>query len=358
MRPRPTRSGARPTATASRCSTRTRSTGYDYNSIAGEPWNTADGGNTDFRAPYVGYSPNAALFKTVGVSAYDALETHLEKRLSHNFQVGASYTFSHTYDEQSDIGMFFTGDNPNNLQRFVCAVPTSTAPMSSAPISRCWLPTLPGQIQRLPISPTTGHLSGIGILQSGEPYSLYEFYGAVGSIYFGDFPTLMNPVLPIKDPKQSQECVDREHGRIPRDRRQLHSGHRSLPRSTSITSQPGQKGVPISTGTDPQDIYETDFAPGQRKSSARLPEAAGSFPPQEFPGREKVQPAVCVQYLQHNQHNQPGCAAEPDADPPELRLLQLLRLPKGNNCSPGQYYFVNYGQIVTSPSPRPTSSPH
>ena len=36
--------------------------GYDYNSIAGEPWNTEDGGNTDFRVPYVGFSPNAAIF--------------------------------------------------------------------------------------------------------------------------------------------------------------------------------------------------------------------------------------------------------------------------------------------------------
>ncbi|MGC2161705.1 MAG: carboxypeptidase regulatory-like domain-containing protein, partial [Silvibacterium sp.] len=88
----------------------------DYNSIAGEPWNTLDGGNADFRAPYVGYSPNAALFETVGTSAYDALETHLEKRLSHNFQVGASYTFSHTLDEQSDIGLFFTGNDPSHLK--------------------------------------------------------------------------------------------------------------------------------------------------------------------------------------------------------------------------------------------------
>ena len=71
-------------------------TGYDDNAIAGEPWNTEDGGNTDFRAPYVGYSPNAAFFETVGKSAYDGLETHVEKRLSHNFQAGVSYTFGHT----------------------------------------------------------------------------------------------------------------------------------------------------------------------------------------------------------------------------------------------------------------------
>ena len=87
------------------------SDGYDYDPIPGEPWNTEDGGNTDFRSPYVGYSPSATLFKTAGNSAYDALETHLEKRLSHHFQAGASYTWSHTLDEQSDIGLFFTGNS-------------------------------------------------------------------------------------------------------------------------------------------------------------------------------------------------------------------------------------------------------
>ena len=39
---------------------------YDYSPILSEPWNSEDGGNADFRTPYIGYSPNAALFKTVG----------------------------------------------------------------------------------------------------------------------------------------------------------------------------------------------------------------------------------------------------------------------------------------------------
>ena len=90
---------------------------FDYAPIAVEPWNSFDAGNTDFRAPYVGFSPNAADFQTVGISAYDALETHVEKRLSHNFQISASYTWSHALDEQSDIGLFFTGDNPKRLLR-------------------------------------------------------------------------------------------------------------------------------------------------------------------------------------------------------------------------------------------------
>ena len=35
-----------------------RCNGYDYESIATEPWNTDSGGNIDFRVPYVGYNFN------------------------------------------------------------------------------------------------------------------------------------------------------------------------------------------------------------------------------------------------------------------------------------------------------------
>ena len=58
------------------------------------------------------------------------------------------------------------------------------------------------------------HLTGIGTLQSGEPYSLYEFYGAVGSINFGNFPTLMNPVLGIKDPKHPKTALTGNTGKF------------------------------------------------------------------------------------------------------------------------------------------------
>jgi hypothetical protein len=54
--------------------------GYDYAPIANEPWNTESGGNTDFRAPYVGFNPNAASFKTVGNSAYDPLAARHQRK--------------------------------------------------------------------------------------------------------------------------------------------------------------------------------------------------------------------------------------------------------------------------------------
>jgi hypothetical protein len=235
---------------------------YDYAPIAVEPWNTFDAGNTDFRTPYVGFSPNAAAFKTVGVSAYDALESHIEKRLSQNFQLGASYTWSHALDEQSDIGLFFTGDNPNRLRDS----------WASSDFDRTHVFT--GNFQVNVPNAVKGrgfasyftndwHLTGTGTLQSGEPYSLYEFYGAVGSINFGNFPTLMNPVLGIKDPKSAKSAMTGNKGSF------RSSGGTYIP--TLDPSQiainylaPGTNGIPVSTGSDPSDIYQTAFNVGQR----------------------------------------------------------------------------------------------
>ena len=44
------------------------------------------------------------------------LTSHLEKRFSHGFQAGVSYTYSHATDEQSGLGLFYNGNNPNNLR--------------------------------------------------------------------------------------------------------------------------------------------------------------------------------------------------------------------------------------------------
>ena len=71
-----------------------------------------EGGNVDLRVPYIGYSAESESYKAAGVSAYNALQTHIEKRMSHGLQVGFSYTYSHALDEQSGMGLFFNGNNP------------------------------------------------------------------------------------------------------------------------------------------------------------------------------------------------------------------------------------------------------
>jgi hypothetical protein len=241
-----------------------------YNPIAGEPWNSEDGGNADFRVPYIGYSPNAASFQTVGQSAYDALQTHLEKRLSHHIAAGVSYTWSHSLDEQSDIGLFFTGNNPNNLRSSYASSDFDRTHAFTANF-QALLPNLAGKNTLESYFTNDWSLTGIGVVQSGEPYSLYEYYGAVGSAYFGDFPTLLNPVLPIKDPKSVKAT-----GYTGNSGKFRGAGGSYIP--TVDPSQiainylaPGEKGIPISTGNDPQDIYETDFAPGNQRNIFRQP---------------------------------------------------------------------------------------
>lgn len=321
----------------------------DYNSIGPEPWNTADGGNTDFRAPYVGFSPNAASFETVGTSAYDGLETHLEKRLSHNFQVGASYTFSHTYDEQSDIGIFFTGDNPNDLRTSYAPADFDRRHVFSANF-QVVAPNAAPANSLLAYLTNDWHLNGIAILQSGEPYSLYEFYGAVGSIYFGDFPTLLNPVLPIKNPSQPYSALTGNSGKS------RGAGGSYIPAidPTQIDIhylQPGQKGIPISTGTDPQDIYETDFASGQRNLFRQADQKRLDLSVRKtFLVKERFS----LQY-QFNVFNVSNTTSL-DVPQNQTQIRQNFGCSASataayggnNNCA---LNYVNYGQIVTANNP-------
>lgn len=245
--------------------------GYSYYgdaiwpSISTEPWNTYDGGNVDFRVPYPGYSPNSAVYKAVGNSAYDALEAHIEKRFSHNYMFGASYTWSHTLDEQSDIGLFFTGDNPNNLRDSWASADFDRTHVFTVNF-QAMVPNVTSRTNSLLGEIADGwNLSGIGVLESGEPYSLYEFYGAVGSLFFGNYPTLDNPILPIKNPADVKKAMTGKTGAY----RSNDSSHPYIPAinldDIAIpTVSPGTKGVPDCTGSEPCDIFETDFAKGQR----------------------------------------------------------------------------------------------
>ena len=320
-------------------------TGYDYNAIANEPWNTEDGGNTDFRVPYVGYSPNAAFFETVGNSAYDALQTHLEKRLSHNFQVGASYTYSHTLDEQSDIGLFFTGDNPNDLRSSYASSDFDRTHIFSANFLVS-PPNIAKEHSLLSYATNDWHLTGIGIVQSGQPYSLYEFYGAVGSIYFGDYPTLLNPVLPIHDASNPKRALTGNKG----DARGVGGSYIPTIDPTEIDIHylsPGEKGIPVSTGSDPQDIYETDFAPGQRNLFRQAAQKRLDISlRKEFRINERVN----FQY-EFNAFNVTNTTSlDIPQNQTEIRqssACSASAIAEGNNCSPSEYY-VNYGQIVTS----------
>ena len=329
---------------------------YDYCPIAVEPWNTFDAGNTDFRTPYVGFSPNAADFKTVGVSAYDALETHVEKRLSHHFQLGGSYTYGHALDEQSDIGLFFTGDNPNRLRDSWASSDFDRKHVFSANF-QVDIPNATTQKNFESYFTNDWHLTGIGVLQSGEPWSLYEFYGAVGSINFGNYPTLMNPVLGIKDPKHPKTALTGNSGKF-RD-----SGGDYIPyidpSQIAISYlAPGTNGIPMSTGNDPQDIYQTAFNVGQRnifrqdaqkrldlsvRKGFRITEKIRvEYELNVFNLTNTTSPDIPQDQAQIRQSN--GCSA-----------TAIAAYDGDNDCGTYRSY-LGYGQVVTSSNPTDQAS--
>ena len=48
-----------------------------------------EGGNVDLRVPYIGYAAESIAYRAAGVDAYNALQAHVEKRMSHGIQVGS-----------------------------------------------------------------------------------------------------------------------------------------------------------------------------------------------------------------------------------------------------------------------------
>ena len=250
--------------------------------MASEPYDTFSGGNVDLRVPYIGYDPNSASFETVGISSYDALQAQLTKRMSHGIQLGASYTWSHTLDEQSDLGLFFTGDNPDDLRQSYASADfdqTNTLTFN-------YMLNLPNAVKDrsnwLSYLTNNWSLLGITVLESGQPYSIYDYSGSVGSEYFGGNIELTNPVVPIKP------------GLSPKSVRTGHSGAYTYgtPNGTGGVNAnyvpalnandfyipllaPNQNGVPpcddttaggnAGPGGGPLcDVYETTFVGGQR----------------------------------------------------------------------------------------------
>jgi hypothetical protein len=305
---------------------------YCYYPISSEPWDTPDGGNVDWRTPYPGYSPNAALFRAVGVSAYDSLEAHLEKRLSHHFQIGASYTWGHALDEQSDIGLFFTGDDPNHLHDSWAASDFDRTHVFSA----SFVAEVPNAAKAHSFASYVANdwkLSGIAIMQSGEPYSLYEFYGAVGSLFFGNYPNLPNPVLPIKTPNNPKQALTGQSG-AKRD-----AGGNYYP--TIDPSQiaipylaPGTMGIPPCNSSEPCDIFETGFAKGERNLFRQSPQEQLNLTLRKsFHVGEKV--SVEYQFNVFNVTNTPSLDIPQD------------QTNIGQACV-GCYDEANYGQVETS----------
>ena len=214
-----------------------------------------EGGNVDLRVPYTGYSSESESYTAAGISAYHALQLHVEKQMSHNYRAGVSYTYSHATDEQSAMGLFYNGNNPNVLRSgygssdfdrthvlnftFTASTPKFFSDSSFAgKLSNSWT------------------FSGLGVFQSGQPYSIIDHSGAVGSIYYSTFDGITNPIVPLASGCNAKNALTGKSGAF-------YNGTAATAalRAECFTIPliaPGSMGVPQG------DVFETNFTSGQR----------------------------------------------------------------------------------------------
>ena len=215
-----------------------------------------EGGNVDLRVPYLGYSSESESYTAAGGSNYHALQAHLEKRLSHSFQAAVSYTYSHTLDEQSALGLFYNGNNPHNL----------SSGYGSADFDRTHVLNFTYALN-MPrfFSPTSVQgkilndwaLNGIAILQSGQPYSIIDYSGAVGSIYYSTFDGITNPIVPLAPGCTKKSALTGHSGAFYNFANNSGAALNAACFTLPLITQ-GTNGVPLG------DPYETGFTTGQR----------------------------------------------------------------------------------------------
>jgi hypothetical protein len=238
-----------------------------------EPFNTNTGGNTDLRVPFVGYSPNSVAWSTLGWSHYDALLVSVHQQNWHGLDYQLSYTWSHSLDASSGFGLFYNGNNPQNLASGYASSDFDRTHVTEFSFNYA-IPrdTFDNHLVR---TLTTGFgLSGVVLLESGQPYNVYDFSGTVGSIFFAANDFLTNPVLPLAPGVKPKQALTGHSGAFvnPKAPNNTKSnfGDQAF-KSTAFgypSLQPGQSGVPAcgptTTGTTACDTFESNFATGQR----------------------------------------------------------------------------------------------
>jgi len=227
---------------------------YGFNVVPSESAHSIDGGNTDLRVPFLGYSTNAVLYRTEGISSYHALQAGVQKQMSHGLQLTASYTWSHALDEQSDLGLFFNGNDPLNPRT---SYATSTFDRTHVFVIsyRYQMPSFAKTNSLLSKFVNGWGLSGITVAESGQPYNIIDFSGAVAGLFYGTQVSILDPILglapgvspnsallagnPVVNPNGGLNVLDPSKFAIP-------------------TITPGTNGVPLG------DNMETAFSGGGR----------------------------------------------------------------------------------------------
>jgi hypothetical protein len=217
--------------------------------------NSYEGGNVDLRVPYVGFSSESLSYTAAGISGYNALQAHVEKRLSHGVQIGFSYTYSHSLDEQSGLGLFYTGNNAEDLR----------SGYGNSDFDRTNVINFDYLFRLHNFAPESWMLGkfvdgwalqGLTVIQSGQPYSVVDYSGAVGSVYYGVSDGVTNPIVPLAPGCTPKNALTGLTGAQP-GTSALKTDCFTIP--STLPSADSANGIPAG------DIYETTFiTKGQR----------------------------------------------------------------------------------------------
>ena len=230
---------------------------YGLNETDLEPVSTSEfAGNAPIRVPFIGYDMNSVLYEAQGISNYNALQLQARKRLSNGLQLTASYTWSHALDEQSGLGLFFTGNNP--------LFPKSNYASSDFDQTHVFLINYSYTIPKVTDSKLLGGfvngwtIGGQTVAQSGQPYSVYDYTGSVGSLYFGTDDEIGNPIVPLKPGVSASQAQLQGTTNINAGKPVLNAND-FLPSFVA----PGQSGVPACDASG-CDIYESLYGSSGR----------------------------------------------------------------------------------------------
>ena len=213
-------------------------------------------GNAPVRVPYIGYDMNSVLYEAEGISNFDALQAQVHKRTSYGLQLTGSYTWSHSLDEQSGDGLFFTGNNP--------LTPRANYASSDFDQTHVFLInysyTVPAMTNSEALSRVVSGwtIGGQTVAQSGQPYSVYDYSGSVGSLYFGTDDEIGNPIVPLAPGITANQAKLQGTVGVNAGQPVLNSGD-FLPQFVT----PGTYGVPAPDASG-SDIYESLYGTSGR----------------------------------------------------------------------------------------------
>jgi hypothetical protein len=213
----------------------------------------SDAGNAGIRVPYLGYNANSVQYEAEGISNYNALQVSIKKKLSFGLQLTATYTWSHDLDEQSGLGLFYTGNNP--LQ------PSTGYASSDFDRTHVFLVNYSYRVPKLTTNKGLGTLingwiiGGQTVAESGQPFSVYDYSGSVASLYYSSDAEIVNPIVPLAPGTTAKQA-------------QLQSTTGVNPSTPYLNAsafqpqflQPGQDGVPPCDSTGKCDTGESLFS--------------------------------------------------------------------------------------------------